>query len=521
MTGITGNSSLSKYMGKMLKSTLGSAIGNNGDNGSNGNDGNTGDQTPYDPKIFTPPPIICEYLKYVRLNGCLGVDDPIGEMELIPVTNTCTGSTTNIVAFNKTQEEVVASLGHNALICDGEQVLPDTLWVEGNSLTIPAGWNSISFTILDESTIGAGLYLNGQKFVYCCKEDLLRELNAALKTTGNTIGQEVTIRVCADMMIQVNVCCEHIIQPDPIEVEPTIVSAWGECYFDKTDSTFKTICFQIDNCGGKKAVVFSTGRDVTDQIDDTLCKPEAITSSKIKGDLCGFILKEDEFKKDAPVFMFREWCDALTQVNCWTADVNNIADPPKEDESNLIDISKYINMKQYNFVRRPGKDLLVIPMDKNPVYRLTGTGAKEDVLAKVQALIDSHIAAIVAKGFVVPEGGELKATCISIQPIVGKREIIDDSTKAPADITSEDMVLIENTLPGGDDSTEMYPGDDALNFGKFQIEHPDCDGCAVAGCELLAGELSYTAETNQGIQVCFDLGCVKPLAENKAAEEKN
>ena len=233
-----------------------------------------GDQTPYDPKFYTPPPKKLSYNQSVRLDGNLGLGE--GVPVTIPVIDECTGDTVMMPGTEyPDRQEILATIGNGAVICDGVEVVPGVECKEGNADIIPAGWYGISLSALADNLPGAKILINGFEIDVCCRADFQDYIKGMLDTKdGIPYGSEIKIEACEAACIQIDVCRVVEVPQPAIQIPAIIKSKVPECRIDKNnDDALVTIFYTTDNCGVSSYVDKDNNPIALSDIDTRYCWP--------------------------------------------------------------------------------------------------------------------------------------------------------------------------------------------------------------------------------------------------------
>jgi len=299
--------------------------------------------------ILTPPPVTCDYLKTIRLDGNLGVGPP--EMGTEEILNPCTGTYYNEIVWCAEQEAILATLCRTPVVCLGEEQLPAIDGVEGNTLVIPAGWKKINICILPDTVPGAELRINGRLYKYCCPEHFDKYLSGLMQMSLLGVGQEITIEACPCMVMEVTVTCCIEVQQEPIILPPKAVAGQMLCMYQLPDCTPTSISWCKMECGPDQYTVINpdgTRTPITEVQYATEYLKEVPASLMPIGDSCEYwLLEEMETTKpeNRTVIRIQDWLDPKTKTIVYALDgdyPNMIA--PGTEGSNLIDISKYFKM---------------------------------------------------------------------------------------------------------------------------------------------------------------------------------
>lgn len=235
-----------------------------------------GDQTPYDPKTFTPAPIVIAYKEKIRLDGDLGLGTP--SLEFITKVDPCLGEY-QAPAFATPQDPVLATLYREPVTIASTEVLPGITAVEGNTVQIPAGYESLSLIALSDGIPGSYYKINGTQYVFCCIEHFNAEMEKVLcGTAGLALGQSISITACEGMKLEVNVLRHHSERQATITLPARVVSSIPECRIDKNNENLPTtLFFTTDNCG-VTAYMDKNGDTVPmSDIDTRYCWPDPAT----------------------------------------------------------------------------------------------------------------------------------------------------------------------------------------------------------------------------------------------------
>ena len=198
----------------------------------------------------------------------------------------------------------------------------------------------------------------------------------------------------------------------------------------------------------------------------------------------------DDLKTLVTLFIF-------SNPNCITLDFEG---------TQLIDTNDYI-MGDKTFGRRPIKPLKTFEGDKAGLsVRTVGTGADVDPTVTQAELIAAHIAQLEAKE-TLADGATIGVLCVTVKQIPDKRNIFDDLAAADAPVTSEESIVVTNTLPGGTDVDNLVVGDTALEYGLNPVDDGTCTGKINPDCELKADHVLINAPVGTAYETCYTFGC--------------